>query len=64
MLVHIVRDGGATKVPREVVDEAEVEALRAAGHEVEVPAREPEAAESLVVPSVTRPPRPKRNQSA
>ena len=49
---------------RQAQAEAEVEALRAAGHEVEVPAREPEAAESLVVPSVTRPPRPKRNQSA
>lgn len=60
MLVYIVRDGGATKVPREVADEAEVEALRAAGHEVEVSTRQPEPAQSMVAPGMNRPARPAR----
>lgn len=38
MDVLIVRDGGATKVPRAVADMGEVEALRAAGFIVEVQA--------------------------
>lgn len=42
MLVMIIRDGGATKVPREVADMDAVEKLREQGFEVEVV--EPEAA--------------------
>ena len=34
--VMIVRDGGATKIPKQVADMDEVERLRAAGHVVEV----------------------------
>jgi len=37
MLVLIVKDS-ATKIPREVAGQAEVDAFRAAGFEVEVPA--------------------------
>jgi len=37
MLVMIIRDGGATKIPKDVADMDAVEALRAAGHVVEVP---------------------------
>lgn len=37
MQVFIVKDGGATKIPKEVADQAAVDALRAAGWEVEVP---------------------------
>lgn len=49
MLINIIRDGGATKIPKEVADIDAVEALRDRGHEVEVvevvkPA-EPEPAE-------------------
>lgn len=40
MLVLIIRDGGATKIPKEVADMDAVEALRAAGHVVEVPEAE------------------------
>ena len=64
MLVNIVRDGGATKIPREVKDEAEVEALRAAGHEIEVVTKAPEPAESLVAPGMNRPARPARKTAA
>lgn len=37
MQIMIVRDGGATKVPKDVADMAAVDALRANGFEVEVP---------------------------
>ena len=36
MQVVIIRDGGATKIPREVADMDAVEALREQGHEVEL----------------------------
>lgn len=39
--VMIVRDGGATKIPKQVADMDEVERLRAAGHVVEVLEPEP-----------------------
>ena len=43
--VMIVRDGGATKIPKQVAGMDEVEKLRAAGHVVEVvePAEPPAA---------------------
>lgn len=41
--VMIVRDGGATKIPKQVADMDEVERLRAAGHVVEVLEPEPTA---------------------
>ena len=44
MDILIIRDGGATKVPKTVASMDEVAALRAAGHEVEVVGGEPEAA--------------------
>lgn len=37
MQILIVRDGGATKVPKDVADMTAVDALRADGFEVEVP---------------------------
>ena len=50
--VMIVRDGGATKIPKQVADMDEVERLRAAGHVVEVlePVAEPEP-ESVAAPA-------------
>lgn len=42
MQILIVRDGGATKVPKEVASMADVIALRADGFEVEVVGGEPE----------------------
>lgn len=47
--VMIVRDGGATKIPKQVADMDEVEKLRAAGHVVEV--KEPAPAEPPVTPA-------------
>lgn len=46
MQVFIVKDGGATKIPKDVADQAAVDALRADGWEVEVPGEEAPAAEA------------------
>lgn len=46
MQVMIIRDGGATKVPREVADMEAVEKLREQGFEVEVVGDEPAADEA------------------
>lgn len=51
MDVLIIRDGGATKMPRTVADMAEVEALRAAGLVVEVVAGEPVPAKPAKAPA-------------
>lgn len=44
--VLIVKDGGATKVPRQVKDDDEVAALRAQGFEVEDPAEADDQADA------------------
>lgn len=62
MQVMIVKDGGATKIPKEVADMEAVEALRAAGWHVEVP--EPEVAEAQPEASAEDAPAPKAKAKA
>jgi len=66
---RIVRDGGATVVPREFKDEAEVEGLRNAGFHVEVDAAlmappeegdPPPSPPPPPAPGPTKPPKPPR----
>ena len=56
MDVLIIRDGGATKVPRTVADMAEVESLRAPGFAVDVlGGEEPAASVPPVAVKTTKP---------
>ena len=58
MLVHIERDGGATRIAKEVADMDEVEALREQGHVVHVGGDGAEPAAEA--PPVAKPRKPGR----